>query len=52
MKPNDTVMIYTGDNPEGQAKLIEIIEKYDKYEIWKVEFIDSPGMIYERLIMK
>jgi len=54
MKPNDIVMIYTSpvkcEQPEGQAKLIMLIDTFNNLEDWEVEFLDQPNQIYQRLI--
>jgi len=54
MKPNDIVMIYSSpyrrEHPEGQAKLIKLIESVSDMEYWEVEFINQPGKTYPRLI--
>ena len=61
MKPGDVIMIFTDPFeckiPEGQATLTEllsvrhnsIINKPD-FEYWDVEFLDSPGKKYPRII--
>lgn len=56
MKPGEIVMIYTDPmnlkQPEGQAKLMELITSCETSEYWRVEFLDSPGKLYPRLIKK
>lgn len=61
MKPGETIMIFTDPfeckMPEGQATLIEkltvghnSITDNPDFEYWSVEFLDSPGNIYPRII--
>jgi len=54
MNPGDTIMIYLDPVamklPEGQAKLIELQRNIEGLEQWIVEFLDSPGNYYPRLI--
>ena len=54
MNPGDIINIY--NDPlnmelfEGRAKLIRLEQDYCDIQEWIVEFIDSPGNYYPRLI--
>lgn len=54
MNPNDIVMIYDDpvemESPEGKAKLIRKERDQGICQEWIVEFEDSPGNYYPRLI--
>jgi hypothetical protein len=54
MIPGDIVPIYGNaeamTQPQGLAKLIEKMDSEGEIELWKVEFIDHEGQIYNARI--
>ena len=54
MKSGDYVTIFGSpialNNPVGQAKLVNCIQKFSTCEIWEVEFTEQEGMLFKKVI--
>lgn len=54
MKAGDIVTIFGSPielkHSMGQARLVNLIQKFSSCEIWEVEFTDQEGMLFKKVI--